>query len=189
MMSEDRLIWGYKQTLFQLKDFFSERQPIVLKKGESFIEYGEQNRRMGLLLSGLMYASYISDNGQEWISRFYYTPDNSIVSSHETFITGKKSPESIRAYEDSELICIERAEYDRLLEENPSLERLVRIMAEESYIQALKRVHSLQSLSASQRVKNFMREHSGIVSRVQRQHVASYLGIHRNIFTRILNSI
>jgi len=188
-MSEDRLISGYKQTLEQLKEFFSERQPIVLKKGESFIDYGEQNRRMGLLLSGLMYATYISENGQEWISRFYYTPDNSIVSSHETFVSGKKSPESIRAYEDSELVYIERAEYDSLLDRNTDFERMVRIMAEESYIQALKRVHSLQSLSASQRVENFIREHSEIVSRVQRQHVASYLGIHRNIFTRILNSI
>ncbi len=188
-MNGDRFISGYKQTLEQLKDFFSERQPILLKKGESFVDYGEQNRRMGLLLKGLMYATYISENGQEWISRFYYTPDNSIVSSHETFISGKESSEWIRAYEDSELIYIERSEYEELLDKSPAFERMARIMAEESYIQALKRVHSLQSLSASQRVKNFMREHHEIVSRVQRQHVASYLGIHRNIFTRILNSI
>ncbi|MGD9558371.1 MAG: Crp/Fnr family transcriptional regulator, partial [Mangrovibacterium sp.] len=131
----------------------------------------------------------LSENGQEWISRFYYTPGNSIVSSYETFVSARKSPEWIRAYEDSELIIIERSEYEDLLDQSPAFERMVRIMAEESYIQALKRVHSLQSLSASQRVKSFMKEHSEIVSRVQRQHVASYLGIHRNIFTRILNSI
>lgn len=160
-----------------------------MKKGESFVKYGEQNRKLGLLLAGLMYATYISENGQEWISRFYYTPDNSIVSSHETFISGKKSPEWIRAYEDSELVYIERSEYEDLLDQSPAFERMARIMAEESYVQALKRVHSLQSLSASQRVKNFMKEHHEIVSRVQRQHVASYLGIHRNIFTRILNRI
>jgi len=160
-----------------------------LKKGESFVKYGEQNRKLGLLLTGLMYATYISENGQEWISRFYYTPDNSIVSSHETFISGKKSPEWIRAYEDSELVYIERSEYEELLDKSPAFERMARVMAEESYVQALKRVHSLQSLSASQRVKNFMKEHHEIVSRVQRQHVASYLGIHRNIFTRILNRI
>ena len=188
-MHQDRFLSGYEQTLDQLRDFFSEREPVVIKKGESFIRYGEQNRRMGLLLNGLMYATYLSENGQEWISRFYYTPGNSIVSSHETFVSARKSPEWIRAYEDSELIIIERSEYEDLLDQSPAFERMVRIMAEESYIQALKRVHSLQSLSASQRVKNFMKEHSEIVSRVQRQHVASYLGIHRNIFTRILNSI
>ncbi|MGE4587471.1 MAG: Crp/Fnr family transcriptional regulator [Mangrovibacterium sp.] len=187
-MYENKLISGYRQTLNQLRELFSGRDPILLQKGKHFVEYGEQNRRMGLLLNGLMVATYLAENGKEWISRFYYTPDNSIVSSHETFVSGRKSPESIRAYEDSELICIEREEYEQLLD-NPEFERMARIMAEESYIMALKRVHSLQSLSASQRVRNFMREHSEIVSRVQRQHVASYLGIHRNIFTRILNSI
>ncbi len=188
-MSINGLDSGYNQTFAQLKEFFSRRQPVVLKKGETFVDYGEQNRRLGILLNGLLYASYTAENGQEWISRFYYTPDNSIVSSHETFMTGKKSEETIRAYEDSELICIDRSEYDELLEKNPELERMVRIMAEESYVQALRRVHTLQSLSASQRVKKFVKEHSQIVSRVQRQHVASYLGIHRNIFTRILNQL
>lgn len=188
-MSINGLATGYSQTLEQLKDFFSTRQPVVLKKGETFVNYGEQNRKLALLLKGLLYATYTAENGQEWISRFYYTPDNCIVSSHETFMNGRKSCESIRAYEDSELICIERAEYDALLDSHPQLERMVRIMAEESYVQALNRIHTLQSLSASQRVKKFMNEHAEIVSRVQRQHVASYLGIHRNIFTRILNKL
>jgi len=180
---------GYKQTFEQLKDFFASRQPIHLKKGEVFLDYGEPNRKLGLLLNGLLYASYTSESGQEWISRFFYCPDNGIISSHETFMTGQESTEIIRAYEDSELIFIDRSEYEDLLEKHPDLHRLVRIMAEESYVMALRRVHTLQSLTASQRVKMFVKEHSEIVSRVQRQHVASYLGIHRNIFTRILNKI
>ena len=180
---------GYQQTFEQLKAFFSARQPVLLKKGETFLDYGEPNRKLGILISGLLYASYTSESGQEWISRFYYIPDNGIVSSHETFMTGKDSTEVIRAYEESVLVCLDRSEYEELLEANPDLHRLVRIMAEESYVQALRRVHTLQSLTASQRVKMFVKEHSEIVSRVQRQHVASYLGIHRNIFTRILNKI
>jgi CRP-like cAMP-binding protein len=179
---------GYEQTLAEMKRFFAKRPAITLRKGEMFLNYGEPNTRLGLLLNGLLYATYLSD-GKEWISRFFYTPDNSIVSSHEAFISAGISPEAICAYEDSQLICIERAEYVELLNKNPSFERMARIMAEESYVQAMKRVHSLQSLSAAQRVKNFMREHSRIVSKVQRQHVASYLGIHRNIFTRILSNI
>lgn len=188
-MNVSGVVSEYNPTLSQLKEFFSRQQPIVLKKGETFIDYGEQNRKLGILLKGLMYATYTAENGQEWISRFYYSPDNCIVSSHETFMNGQKSAESIRAYEDTELICVEKNEYDKLLDNNPKLEQLTRIIAEESYVQALKRIHTLQSLTASQRVKKFVQEHAGIVSRVQRQHVASYLGIHRNIFTRILNKL
>jgi CRP-like cAMP-binding protein len=176
-------------TLIQLKDFFSEQVPVSLKKGESFLDYGEANQKLGILLTGLMYATYVSENGQEWISRFFYTPDNAIVSSHDSFLSGENSIESIRAYEDSELIYVTKTDFEDLLKQDIRLQELVRRMAEESYINALKRVHMLQSLTASQRVRRFVKEHGDLVSRVQRQHIASYLGIHRNIFTRILNKI
>ncbi len=176
-------------TLTQLKSYFSDEVPVLLKKGETFLAYDEPNQKLGLLLNGLMYATYVAENGQEWISRFFYAPDNAIVSSHDSFLSGEKSSEAICAYEDSEIIYITKNEFDKMLESNNDLQALVLRMAEESYINALKRVHMLQSLTASQRVKRFVKEHGDLVSRVQRQHIASYLGIHRNIFTRILNKI
>jgi len=176
-------------TLIQLKTYFADQAPISIKKGETFLAYGEANQKLGILLDGLMYATYVSDNGQEWISRFFYTPDNAIVSSHDSFLSGDNSVEAIRAYEDSSLIYISKTEFDQMLASSSELQGLVRRMAEESYVNALKRVHMLQSLTASQRVKRFVKEHGDLVSRVQRQHIASYLGIHRNIFTRILNKI
>ncbi|KOH46748.1 Crp/Fnr family transcriptional regulator [Sunxiuqinia dokdonensis] len=176
-------------TLNQLKKYFAKQAPISVKKGETFLAYGEPNQKLGILLDGLMYATYVSENGQEWISRFFYTPDNAIVSSHDSFLSGDNSVEAIRAYEDSLLIFITKTEFDQMLASSSELQALVRRMAEESYVNAMKRVHMLQSLTASQRVKRFVKEHGDLVSRVQRQHIASYLGIHRNIFTRILNKI
>ncbi len=178
-----------QETLIQLKEFFADQVPVEIKKGEAFLNYGEPNRKLGILMEGLMYATYVSDSGQEWISRFFYPPGNSVLSSHDSFLSGENSSECIRAYEDSSYIFIEKKEFDALLKESTKLQHLVRLMAEESYVRAMKRVHMLQSLTASQRVKRFMEEHSGLVNKVQRQHIASYLGIHRNIFTRILNKI
>ncbi len=188
-MNTEKLIQKSNKTLGKLKEFFVDQEAVLLKKGETFLGYGEPNRKLGILLEGLMYASYISENGQEWISRFFYIPNNSIISSHDTFLSGDNSTESIRAYEDSKIIYIYKEEFDELLKNSPKLQKLVREMAEESYVMAMKRVHMLQSLTASQRVKRFVNDHGDLVSRIQRQHVASYLGIHRNIFTRILNKI
>lgn len=180
---------GSSRTLNQLTDFFSDHEVHYLKKGDIFLNYGEMNHKMGLLLEGMMYASYTTEGGQEWISRFFYLPDNGIVSSHESFMTRKKSSEIIRAYEDSKMIIVERYEYEQIMSTNRRLERLARVMAEESYVQALQRIHTLQSLTAQQRVARFIKEHGEIVNKVQRQHVASYLGIHRNIFSRILRKL
>ncbi|MGQ8336704.1 Crp/Fnr family transcriptional regulator [Sunxiuqinia sp. A32] len=188
-MNLEKSLKNSNLALVQLKEFFSSQAPVKLKKGEAFLDYNEPNQKLGILMDGLMYATYISESGQEWISRFFYPPENSIISSHDSFLSGEKSMESIRAYEDSEIIYVHKNEFDVLLNESAELQHLVRLMAEESYVMAMRRVHMLQSLTASQRVKRFMAEHRDLVSRVQRQHIASYLGIHRNIFTRILNKI
>ncbi len=189
MASINQLFAGYSQTLLELKKFFAKKLPVHLKKGEVFLDYGDQSQKLGIVLDGLLYSSYLSENGQEWISNFFYPPNHAIISSHESFMLGKKSTEAIRAYENSTLIYITRSEFDVLTTQYPELEHMVRVIAEESYVNVLKRVYDFQSLTASQRVRKFVSENSDLVSRVQRQHIASYLGIHRNIFTRVLHKL
>lgn len=185
----DHLFTGYNHNLLQLKDFFAKKNPVEMKKGEVFLDYGESSQKLGIVLDGLLYSTYLSETGQEWISNFFYPPNHAIISSHESFLLGIKSTEAIRAYEDSSIIYITKSEYENLTRQNPQLEHMVRVIAESSYVQALKRVYALQSLTALQRVKKFIAENGDLVSRVQRQHIASYLGIHRNIFTRVLHKL
>ena len=189
MASIDQLLPEYSRTLVQLKKFFGTKSPEKLKKGDRFLDYGDQSQNLGIVLDGLLYSTYLSETGQEWISNFFYPPNHSIITSHESFMLGSKSTEAIKAYEDSTIIYITKSEYDKLTQQNPQLEHMVRVLAEASYVQALKRVYAFQSLTATQRVRKFISENGDLVSRVQRQHIASYLGIHRNIFTRVLHKI
>jgi len=188
-MDRNKVISRYHLTLEVIDKLNLKNKPVALLKGESFIDYGEKTKRIGILLKGLLYATYISDEGTEWISRFFYPPDNFIISNHEGFYFGKNSTESIKAYEDSEIILIEKEEFKYLLDNNRRFERTVRILAEESYIQAMARVHSFQSLNAELRIRKFFAENPELGKKLQRQHIASYLGIHRNILTRFLYKI
>ena len=188
-MDQNKIISRYNLTLAQIKELPLKNKSVILKKGGSFIDYGEKTKKIGFLISGLLYATYISANGVEWVSRFFYPPENFIVSNHEGFYFGEDSTECIRAYEDSELIFIEKAEFKNLLDNNRDFERTVRILAEESYIQAMARIHSFQSLDAEQRIRKFFTENPELGKKLQRQHIASYLGIHRNILTRFLYKI
>ncbi len=188
-MDQQKIIARYKLTLELLEQFELKNKPFILKKGESFIDYGEKTKRIGILIDGLLYSSYVADSGSEWISRFFFPPNNFIVSNHQEFYSGKNSTESIRAYEDSKLLTIEKDEFKYLLDHNSKFERSVRILAEESYIQAMERVHSFQSLNAEQRIRKFFDEYPELGKKLQRQHIASYLGIHRNILTRFLYKI
>ncbi|WP_372946941.1 Crp/Fnr family transcriptional regulator [Mariniphaga sp.] len=188
-MDPKKVISRYKLTLELLQKVELKNKPSVLKKGDSFINYDEKTQKIGILISGLLYSTYIAESGTEWVSRFFFPPNNFIVSNHRSFYLGKNSSESIRAYEDSELICIEKEEFKYLLDHNSKFERTVRILAEESYIQALERIHSFQSLNAEQRIRKFFEEYPELGKKLQRQHIASYLGIHRNILTRFLYKI
>lgn len=185
-MDKNKIISRFELTLKLIESLRLRNEPVILPKGELFIDYGEQNRKIGILLDGLLFASYLSDSGTEWVSRFFFPPNNFIVSNHRGFVLGKDSTEAIRAYEDSKLIIIDKEEFKTLLDSNHKFERTVRILAEESYIQAIDRIHSFQSLNAEQRIRKFFGDYPELAQKLQRQHIASYLGIHRNILTRIL---
>ncbi len=185
-MDKNKIISRFKHTLELIDTFNLNNEPVIIPKNELFIDYGDKNRKIGILLDGLMYATYLSDSGTEWVSRFFFPPNNFIVSNHRGFVLGKDSTEAIRAYEDSRLIVIEKDEFKSLLDSNHKFERTVRILAEESYIQAMDRIHSFQSLNAEQRIRKFFGDYPELAQKLQRQHIASYLGIHRNILTRIL---
>lgn len=185
-MDKNKIISRFEITHRLIESLNLKNKPVVVPKGELFIDYGDKNRKIGILLDGLMFATYLSDNGTEWVSRFFFPPNNFIVSNHRGFVLGKDSTEAIRAYEDSKMIIIEKEEFKTLLDTNNKFERTVRILAEESYIQAMDRIHSFQSLNAEQRIRKFFEEYPELSKKLQRQHIASYLGIHRNILTRIL---
>jgi CRP-like cAMP-binding protein len=188
-MDKNKVISRYNITLELISKLDLRHEPVFLKKGEAFIDYGEQIKKIGILISGLLYATYISESGTEWISRFFFPPNNFIVSYHRGFYTGKDSTESIKAYEDSELLYFDKDEFKNLLDSDPRFERTVRVLAEESYIQAMDRIHSFQSLNAEERIRKFFHESPELGAKLQRQHIASYLGIHRNILTRFLYKI
>lgn len=188
-MDKNKVISRYNLTLKLISKLNLKHEPVTLKKGESFIDYGEQTNKIGILISGLLYATYVAESGAEWISRFFFPPNNFIVSNHRGFYSGKDSTESIKAYEDSELLYFEKDEFETLLDTDQMFERTVRILAEESYIQAMDRIHSFQSSNAEERIRKFFNENPELGAKLQRQHIASYLGIHRNILTRFLYKI
>ncbi len=188
-MDISKLLEEYGLDFSQIKEISSNMTPISLKKGENFIQFGERSQRLGILIDGFLYSAYYGEDGQEWISRFFYLPDNFIISNHESFFFNKESSETIVALENSQILFILKGDFENLLNNHSKFEHIVRNLAEISYIQALKRIHDLQSLSAEQRVRKFYNEHKDLLLKIQKKHIASYLGIHRNILTRFLNKL
>ena len=161
-------------------------KPLKLKKGDVFSETGKRTDKLGILIDGLLVAKYEKNNSaDEIISRFYYSPRNIIVASFESFYSGTKANETIEALEDSYLVVINKENLYKFYNEVPEMNKIGRQLAEESYIQALQRIHQLQAMSVRERLEDFYNCHSEIANRIKVQHLCSYIGTNRNALSRL----
>ena len=99
------------------------------------------------------------------------------------------SIEEIVAIEESKLACISLSNLEMLYDKIPALNKSGRLFAEQSYINALERIHDLQSHNNEQRVKNFYNHNKDLYNRLPKKHIASYLGINRNDLSKIVSKI
>lgn len=172
------------EDLNKIKPMF---KPENLKRGDIFIRRGKGNQKIGILINGLMIATYLSEKGKEVVSMFYYPPKNIIVSNHEGFFYNTDSTETIKALQETQLFSIEKKDLLYLYEKYPQIGQGAREMAEAGYINALNRIHELQSLSGKERVKKLLKENKELLNLVSRQRIASYLGLNRNDFSKYLS--
>ncbi len=161
----------------------------TIKKGKYFINYGEKMNRIGILLSGLLVSRYETESGDEIVSKFYYPQGDIIVVDYQSFKKQSSSNEAIRASEDSYLMTLSYDNFNSLLNNHSSLKEMALSFLEESYLNALERIRSLQILSREQRIRNFMEAHPILMQKITATDKASYLGMHRNIFSKKLKSL
>lgn len=152
--------------------------PTQINKGGFLCEKGKMCNKLGILISGLLYAYFEHEEKEKnVVSRFFYVERNPIVTNYESFREKTKSNETIEALEDSFLLTITNENLNKLYKKIPNLNILGRYFTENSYLQSLNRNHQLQSMKAESRLKMFEKEHKPILGKVQQQHIASYLGI------------
>ncbi len=178
------LLKGFDVSEGEFEMIFNYLKPMVLKKGEYFCKAGKRSDLLGILVSGLLMASFDTDEGKINISRFYYVPENRIVSNFESFKKKVNSNENIIALEDSILIYLTAGELETLCTHTRSVNIIARHFAEESYISALSRIHDLQVLDNKQRILKFLSLRNDLLNRISKVNIASYLRVNRNDLTK-----
>lgn len=165
----------------QIVSFFNL---VTIEKDEVFCKRGQVNTKLGILLSGLLSASYETPKQNDEISRFFFLPENFIVSDFESFTKSIPARETIVALERSELLVITYGDMRKLYKAVPKMNYIGREVAELSYIRAMHRIYDLQVLNAEGRVKKFFKDHPSFYNRVGKQEIASYLRMNRNLITK-----
>ncbi len=143
-------------------------------KGKDVQAIGHTCKTIYFVKSGVVRIYYFK-NATDITESFEF--ENAFVARAESLFTGKPSKKAIQAIEDTILIAIDSDRLFKLFDSHPDLERLFRKIIENSYVNTVSRIESLQFNTAEERYLNLLKDHSNVLKRVPLKLIASYLGI------------
>ena len=152
-------------------------------KGQFVVQNGDICRQESFVLSGCLKTFYIDNDGHEHIVMFaiedWWTADLG------SFISQSPADLNVQCLEDSELIQISYNDLQQLYIEIPKLERFFRIIIQNAFVAAQKRIINNLSLPAMERYIRFRDQYPKIEQRVPQYMIASYLGITKEFLSKI----
>jgi len=152
-------------------------------KGQFVVQNGDICRQESFVLSGCLKTFYIDNDGHEHIVMFaiedWWTADLG------SFISQTPADLNVQCLEDSELIQISYNDLQQLYIEIPKLERFFRIIIQNAFVAAQKRIINNLSLPAMERYIRFRDQYPKIEQRVPQYMIASYLGITKEFLSKI----
>ncbi len=161
--------------------------PKRVRKGAYLIQEGEPSKYLAFVTSGCLRSYTIDTKGEEHIVQFAF--DGWWITDLYSFLTGKPGSYFIDALEESDVLLLESAAYEKLCTTVVQFERYFRILLQNNYIATHRRVLASISMSAEERYLQMLEDYPTIVQRVAQRHIASYLGITPEALSRIRNRI
>jgi len=161
--------------------------PKRVRKSAYLVQEGEVSKYLAFVTSGCLRSYTIDKKGEEHIVQFAF--DGWWITDLYSFLTGKPGTYFIDAMEESDVLLLESAAYEKLCTTVPRFERYFRLLLQNNYIATHRRVLASISMSAEERYLQMIQEYPNIGQQVALRHIASYLGITPEALSRIRNRI
>jgi len=169
-------------------DTFCSR--FILKKtrrAEVLLEAGNVCRHMYFVNKGCLRVYLIDEQARE--STRFLIPEGRFGTAFPSFILQESSQANIQAIEASEVLCLTYQSFRELPDLLPGWEKLYRMNLERDYIDSIKRIESLITMSAKERYALLMENNPGIIQRLPSKIIADYLGISQETLSRLKSKI
>ncbi len=163
-----------------IKPFFT---PKKIRKKQYLLQEGDLCEYTAFVEKGMLRSYLIDEKGNEVLLQF--APEDWWISDIYSFLTGELSSQNIDALEDSELLMINRSNYEQMLHHVPKMERYLRILIQNNLIATQRRLSSKMTLSAEENYKQILKEQPSLIQRVPQHMIASFLGITPETLSRI----
>jgi CRP-like cAMP-binding protein len=157
--------------------------PSRLRKKQYFLQEGAYCRNFAFIVKGAMKQYMVDDKGVEHIIRLGV--ENWWMGDRESWVMHTPSLYNIDAWEDTEILLINRADALGLIKEVPAFVELTRLLDERNNIANQRRLTSSISGAAEKRYTDFVACYPELLGRFPQHVIASYLGITKDTLSRV----
>lgn len=165
----------------------SKFRQIETKRNQLLLSEGEVCKYVYFIAEGCLQV-FGYDSEMNETTRDIILEDN-WCSDLISFGSSNPSTENIRAVEPSKLLAIDRAGFADMMESVPQFDKIYKQILEASYANSVYRVNSFVSLSALDRIKWLMQNRPSLMTRLSSKLLASYLGINKDVFSRLKSKL
>lgn len=154
-----------------------------LRKHQYLIQSGDVCKTVAFVVKGALKKYTVDDTGKENILELYI--ENWWAGDKESFMIGTPTPYYIDAYEETELLVLNKETFTNNIDKLPFLSQLNNILTEKNSFHLVKRLHSSQTLSAEQKLEQLQNTYPEFFQRFPQHIIASYLGMTKETLSRI----
>lgn len=158
-----------------------------IKKKDFLLKEGEICEDEGFVLNGCFKVFRTDKNSDDQI--LYFAVEDWWISDIDSFINKIPSQLNIQAIEDSEILLISREDKEKLYQEIPEIERLMRLKFQMSIIALQRRIIDNLSKPSDERYQDFLRDYPKTAHRLTNIQIAAYLGVTPEFISRIRRKI
>ncbi len=157
--------------------------PVQMERNKFLIREGEICKHVYFIAKGCLQV-FTYDHDMNETTRDIVT-EGTWCSELVSFGSGKPAAENIRTVESSELLSIDRQGFQKMIETVPQFDKVYKQILETSYANSVYRINTFVALSALDRIKWLMEFRPGLMTRVSSKLIASYLGINKDVYSRL----
>lgn len=153
------------------------------KKHEFLIEQGQHTRDSFFIVSGIIKAYELDENGKEYIIQF--ARENYWVGDFAAIILGRAAILNIDCVEDCVVLVLSEKAKNDLCAKYIDFANFFRKKLERGFIYLQHRILSQMKDSAEERYNQFLQKSPELLQRIPKKMLAAYLGISKETLSRL----
>lgn len=167
-----------------VKEAFKERR---VKRRQFILQEGDICKHHTFVVEGCFRMYMVDEKGKE--HNLQFAIENWWIADIGSFYSEEPSRLYIEALENSIILQLKKEDQIKLFDDNPTFNRIFRVLTEKALVSAQRRILQNISSTAEERYLDFLKRCPHFFNRISNVQIASYLGVTPEFLSTIRNKI